>query len=191
MLTDFPELPEFSIKLLWHCVFSKFLPKFKISSIFQEVLIFPRFSKTLEERYAFILPPHSWPLHSPCLALTLYQVREGSGLPPMARHTNFTRVPARRRCPSGEPSIHSFWAGSVEKARKRGFTLWAGAQGWGLYGMSHPWGKGRSSHFTFRVSDFLKVSLVKASLKASQVRVRPLSSRRTRNVRLDTEMWPP
>lgn len=149
--------------------------------------IFLRFPKTLEERQAFILPPHSWPLHSPCLALTLYHVREGSGLPPMAKHTNLTRVPARRRCPSGEPSIHSFWAGSVEKARKRGFTLWAGAQGWGLY----PRGKGVGSHFTFRVSDFLKVSLVKASLKASQVRVRPLSSRRTRNVRLDTVMWPP
>lgn len=54
-----------------------------------------------------------------------------------------------------------------------------------------PWGEDGNSHFTFRVSDFLKVSLVKASLKASQVRVRPLSSRRTRNVRLDMEMWPP
>lgn len=49
-------------------------------------------------------------------------------------------------------------------------------------------GEDRGSHFTFRVSDFLKVSLVKASLKASQVRVNPLSSRRTRNVRLDMEM---
>ena len=54
-----------------------------------------------------------------------------------------------------------------------------------------PLGKGGGSHFTFRISDFLKVSLVKASLKASHVRVRPLSSRRTKNVKLDMEMWPP
>lgn len=37
----------------------------------------------------------------------------------------------------------------------------------------------------------MKVSLLKASLKASQVRDRPLSSLFTKSVRLDMEMWPP
>lgn len=52
-------------------------------------------------------------------------------------------------------------------------------------------GSGEDSHFTFKVRDFLKVSLLKASLKASHVRVKPLSSLRTKSVRLDMEMWPP
>lgn len=51
--------------------------------------------------------------------LTLNQVREGSGLPPMAKHTSLTRVPVRMYCPSWGPSIHSFWAGSSERQGKR------------------------------------------------------------------------
>ena len=99
------------------------------SSIFQETQVFQDFSRLWGQAGPSSPTPlpHSWPPHNPCWALTLYQVSEGSGLPPMAKHTSFTRVPARRwRCPSGGPSIHSFWAGSVGRSRKSGFSLWAG-----------------------------------------------------------------
>lgn len=151
----------------------------------------PRFPKMEETG------PHPFP-HipghpSPCLALTLNQVREGSGLPPMAKHTSFTRVPARRGRPCGGPSIHSFWAGSETErvALLFGLSPKSRVSESGGSALPAPWGEDGGSHLTFRVSDFLKVSFAKASLKASQVRVRPLSSRRTRNVRLDMEMWPP
>lgn len=107
--------------------FSSSLPKLKLFSIFQEIHIFPTFPKTLEEREKGSVFPNPTPQPflatslSPCLAPTLSQVREGSGLPPMARHTSLTRVPALRRCPSGGPSIHNFWAGSVRKARRVAF----------------------------------------------------------------------